>query len=227
MKFMGAGMADLEPIQRQIRIGVTGHRKLDDPAAMLALVKKAIDAEVCNLFPDDRRRGMERGASAGTTAASLRVLSPLAEGADRVVARAVLDCPDARLDVVLPLALEDYLEDFVTEESRKEFKELLDRCGRPVLLRTRRIREERRDGGGDPGGQAEVRAELRREAYAAAGRYVVDHCDVFIAVWDGEPSRGRGGTAEIVQYALEQNRPILRVWGDSFEVLNRGNSTGG
>src|ERR1035441_8717892 len=65
MKFMGAGMADLEPIQRQIRIGVTGHRKLDDPAAMLALVKKAIDAEVCNLFPDDRRRGMERRASAG------------------------------------------------------------------------------------------------------------------------------------------------------------------
>jgi len=58
------------------------------------------------------------------------------------------------------------------------------------------------------------------------GQYVVDHCDVLIAVWDGQPSRGRGGTAEIVQYALEQNRPIIRVWGDSFEVLNRDNNNG-
>ena len=191
-------MADLEPLPRQIRIGVTGHRKLDDPAAMQALVKKAIDAEVCDLFPDDPRRKMERGPSAGTTAASLRVVSPLAEGADRVVARAVLDYADARLDVVLPLALDDYLEDFVTEESRKEFKELLGRCEIPVLLRTRRIRDECCDGRSDPGGHAEGRAELRREAYAAAGRHVVDHCDVLIAVWDGERSRGPGGTAEIV-----------------------------
>ena len=58
---------------------------------------------------------------------------------------------------------------------------------------------------------------MRRDAYANAGRYVVDHCDLLIAVWNGEPSRERGGTAEIVQYALKQNRPILRVWGDSFE----------
>jgi hypothetical protein len=88
----------------------------------------------------------------------------------------------------------------------------------PVLLRTRRIENDSRD----PANQA----ELRRDAYAHAGRYIVDHCDVLIAVWDGAPSRGRGGTAEIVQYALERNRPILRVWGDSFEVLNRSRNTG-
>lgn len=139
------------------------------------------------------------------------MLSPLAEGADRVVARAMFDYPDALLDAVLPLALEDYLEDFSTEESRKEFEELLSRCGKPLLQRTRRIRDERRD----PGEQA----ELRRDAYAQAGRYVVDHCGVLIAVWDGGPARDHGGTAEIVQYALEQNRPLPRVWGESYEVL--------
>ena len=58
------------------------------------------------------------------------------------------------------------------------------------------------------------------------GQYVVDHCDVLIAVWDGQPARGRGGTAEIVQYAQEQNRPIIRVWGDAFEVLNRDSNNG-
>lgn len=211
-------MADFESIPYRIRIGVTGHRKLDDPAAMQALVKKAIDAEVEKLFPEESRRKIESVRRAGTTAISFRVLSPLAEGADRVVARAVLSNPDARLDVVLPLALEDYLEDFATEESRKEFGELLGRCRKPVPLRTRRIRDDRRD----PGDQA----ELRRDAYKQVGQYVVDHCDVLVAVWDGQPPRGRGGTAEIVQYAQDQNRPIIRVWGDSFEVLNRDKNNG-
>ena len=41
------------------------------------------------------------------------------------------------------------------------------------------------------------------------GRYVVDHCDVLIALWDGMPSSGQGGTAEIVSYAKEQCRPVV------------------
>jgi hypothetical protein len=211
-------MPDFEPIPYRIRIGVTGHRKLDDPVAMQLTVKRAIDAEVEKLFPDESRRNIERVRRARTTAISFRILSPLAEGADRVVARVVLDYPGARLDAVIPLTVEDYLEDFETEESKKEFRDLLARCRRPVPLRTRRVAEDRRD----PGDQA----ELRRDAYGQVGQYVVDHCDVLIAVWDGQPARGRGGTAEVVKYAEEQNRPIIRVWGDAFEVLNRDNNNG-
>ena len=213
MEDMGASMAHVRPIPSRIRIGVTGHRTLDDPTALQALVKKAIDAEVEGLLPELSRQKIERARRADRIANPFSVLSPLAEGADRVVARAVLEYPGARLDVVLPLAHEDYLEDFATEASRKEFEELLGRCDKPVFLRARRIAEESRDAGG--------RAEMRKEAYAKEGRYVVDHCDVLVAVWDGEPSSERGGTAEIVQYALEVNRPIIRVWGDLFEVLNR------
>jgi len=210
--------ADFESIPYRIRIGVTGHRKLDDPAAVRASIKRAVDAEVENLFPQESRHNIGRVRRAGTTAISFRVLSPLAEGADRVVTRAVLDYPGARLDAVLPLTVEDYLEDFETEESKKEFRELLARCRRPVMLRTRRIRDDRHD----PGDQS----ELRRDAYKQVGQYVVDHCDVLIAVWDGQPARGRGGTAEIVKYAEEQNRPIIRVWGDAFELLNRDINNG-
>src|ERR1017187_7394774 len=208
-------MPDFEPIPYRIRIGVTGHRKLDDPAAVEALVKKAIDTEIEKLFSEDSKRKIKRVREAGTTAISFRILSPLAEGADRVVARAVLSETDARLEAVLPLALEDYLQDFATEESRKEFEDLLRLSRNPVMLRTRRIKDDR----SDPDGQA----ELRRDAYAHVGQYVVDHCDVLITVWDGEASRGRGGTAEIVKYAREQKRPIIRVWGDSIELLNHGN----
>jgi hypothetical protein len=200
------------------RIGVTGHRKLENPAAIEALVKQAIDAEIAGLFPPESRLKLEPARQAGATPISFRVLSALAEGADRVVARAVLSYPGARLEAVLPLALEDYLEDFASEESRAEFAALLARCGKPVLLRSRRILQD----SSSPAGQA----ELRKDAYAQAGRYVVDRCDLLIAVWDGEPSSGHGGTAEIVQYAKEQGRPIVRVWGGFFEVLNAGGNNG-
>src|ERR1035441_10151271 len=70
-------MADFESIPYRIRIGVTGHRKLDNPAAVQALVKKAIDAEVEKLFPEESRRNIERVRRAGTTAISFCVLSPL------------------------------------------------------------------------------------------------------------------------------------------------------
>jgi hypothetical protein len=30
---------------------------------------------------------------------------------------------------------------------------------------------------------------------------VVEACDVLLALWNGEPSRGQGGTAEIIDHA--------------------------
>ncbi len=205
-------MSEFKSIPYRIRIGVTGHRTLTDPDFLKAQVKLALKTEVPSLFPAKSRSIIDRVLSAGITSISYSVLSPLAEGADRLVASAVLSEPHARLDAVLPLALDDYLEDFSAEESRAEFQELLAQSRNPVRLRTRRICDDRND----PDGQA----ELRRESYANVGQYVVDHCDVLVALWDGEPSRGRGGTAEIVQYAREQSRPVIRVWQDTFEVLN-------
>ncbi len=211
-------VADFDPIPYRMRIGVTGHRKLDDPAAVEAAVRAALDAVIDGLFPQKARQILARVRAAGNTPVAYRVLSPLAEGADRVVAKAVLTYPGARLEPVLPLTVEDYLEDFAGEDSKQEFLSLLALSRRPVRLRTRNIRAERHD--------PQDQAELRRSAYKAAGQYIVDHCDVLVAVWDGEPARGRGGTAETVAYALDQNRPVIRVWQGAHELLNRENSNG-
>ena len=43
------------------------------------------------------------------------------------------------------------------------------------------------------------------------GRATVAHCDVLIAVWDGKPPRGRGGTGEVVQLALTRGTAIVHV----------------
>ncbi len=211
-------MLNFEPIPFRIRIGVAGHREVDDPAALEALVKQAIDSAIPRLFSPDSRAMLDRARAAGATPISYRVLSALAEGADRVVARAVLDNPGTRLDAVLPLAAGDYLKDFASEESKREFRELLALSRHPVWLRARCIAEE----SCDPGTQA----GLRRNAYKAAGEYVVDHSDVLIAVWNGEPARGRGGTAEIVEYALQQGRPVIRLWQGAHALLNAETSNG-
>lgn len=66
-------------------------------------------------------------------------------------------------------------------------------------------------------GKAECVLELpgrlddRLDAYMMAGRATVAHCDVLIAVWDGLPPRGRGGTGEIVDLAVARDTPTIHL----------------
>jgi hypothetical protein len=162
-----------------VLVGVTGHRVLEDAAGVAAGVGEAL-----------RRVGSEFPGR------PLALLSSLAEGADRVAARAVLARAGATLVAVLPLAPADYARDFRTEASRREFFELLARAEEIV---------------GPPSS-----ASSREEAYEAAGAYVVERCEVLLAVWDGRPARGRGGTAQIVGLARARGRPLAWVHaGDS------------
>lgn len=66
-------------------------------------------------------------------------------------------------------------------------------------------------------GRAERLETLRHpgpteEAFLDAGHRVADLCDVLVAVWDGEPARGLGGTADVVDYAKAAGRQIVIVW---------------
>lgn len=49
-------------------------------------------------------------------------------------------------------------------------------------------------------------------AYNAAGTFIVEHCDLLIAVWDGQPARGLGGTGDVVRRARKINREVLIIW---------------
>jgi len=49
----------------------------------------------------------------------------------------------------------------------------------------------------------------REDAYLDCGLETVDGSDVLIAVWDGEPAHGKGGTADVVEYALSIGKPVL------------------
>lgn len=50
------------------------------------------------------------------------------------------------------------------------------------------------------------------EAFFAAGKRVVDGCDLLVAFWDGSPAAGKGGTGDAVAYARAQGRPVTVIW---------------
>lgn len=56
--------------------------------------------------------------------------------------------------------------------------------------------------------------EPTEEAYMAAGAEVVRRCDQLVAVWDGQRSRGLGGTADVVAFARDLGKPVIIVWPD-------------
>jgi len=166
-----------QAIPAQIVIGVTGHRNLDNRSVITRAVSSAIDS-IRQMAPP-----------LPSTTRLLVFLSPLAEGADRLAVHEALRVPGTVLKAVLPLRKDDYMQDFTTEESKKEFEELLAQAKSIRILPV---------------------TNSRVEAYEQVGRYIVDRCDVLMAIWDGKSSKGHGGTQEIVQYARDINRPL--VW---------------
>jgi hypothetical protein len=58
----------------------------------------------------------------------------------------------------------------------------------------------------------------RKDSYLDCGIETVNGSDVLLAVWDGDPARGKGGTADVVQYALSIGKPVIIVDPDTHEM---------
>ncbi len=112
----------------------------------------------------------------------------LARGADQMFARVVLEL-GGRLEVVLPAL--DYRARKVRPGNREDFEALIDRAG---LVRVLPF------------------PESNREAYMAASEAVLSGVERIVAVWDGGPSDGHGGTGDVVAAAHDRSIPVDVVW---------------
>ncbi|MFG2138071.1 hypothetical protein [Streptomyces sp. NPDC048650] len=56
-----------------------------------------------------------------------------------------------------------------------------------------------------------------RDAYEAANRELLKRADRLVAVWDGVPSAGKGGTADTVEQARKAGLPVDVVWPSGAE----------
>jgi len=121
-------------------------------------------------------------------AAGTEALSSLAAGADQLFARVALDCA-VPLTAVIPGM--DYEAHLGGDEVRASYRRLLSSCAARVDLPAEPTHED---------------------AYYAAGRWIVDHADRLVAVWDGRPARGPGGTGDVVAYARRTGVPVRVLW---------------
>lgn len=126
-------------------------------------------------------------------------LSSAAAGADLIFVRTALQ-QGLGWEASLPLPLVDFERDFPPQEWL-EVKALLAKA-------------EHLEIAAEPGS--------REEAYLSGGFEIVNRCDVLLVVWDGQPARGKGGTADVVAYARAMGRPIVILNPDS-KVVRREN----
>lgn len=170
-----------------LRIGVSGHRPNRLAADALGRIAEQSRHVILAIG--------EAASPQARAAASLCIVSPLAEGSDRIVAEvglmlgAALECP-------LPFPVAEYERDFASAASRAAFRALLDRASAVIELPGRR-------------GDAD-------SAYAAVGKAVLGRSDILLAVWDGAPAAGQGGTEEVVREAIAQHLPV--VWVHAIET---------
>jgi hypothetical protein len=120
-------------------------------------------------------------------------VSCLAAGADQVFAAIVLEL-GGRLKAVIPC--QRYVESFASQSAKERFAELLARSDECETL---------------------AHPQPTEQAFLDAGKRVVELADTVIAVWDGKPSRGKGGTADIVRYARECGKNAVVIWPQNTE----------
>ncbi|MDQ1295772.1 MAG: hypothetical protein QG608_3659 [Actinomycetota bacterium] len=115
-------------------------------------------------------------------------VSCLAVGADQIFAAVLLDLGGA-LEAVLPAP--DYRDEKVSADNLAEFDDLLRRAD------SVRYTTHPRSG---------------RHAYLEAGHMLLGSVDRLLAVWDGGPSGGLGGTADVVAQARRTAVPVDIIW---------------
>ncbi len=176
-----------------LTVGITGHRlggladgRVGPIGDEIALALGRIEGEAAALFERERQLFADGPPL-------LTLVSPLADGADQMAAAAGL-ARGWRLQAILPFARAAYIGDFDGHEAQARFIALIEQADCVLELP------------GDPDDGA--------EAYMAAGRATIAHCDLLIAIWDGQPPRGRGGTAEVVHLAVAQGTPVIHIPAD-------------
>ena len=180
-----------------LSVGIVGHRPNRLPEAARAKIAADIGA-VLDAIAAAMRQALGDHGAVFSGKAVLSLVDSLAEGADRIAARALVARMEGddgalafALDAVLPFGGEEFEKDFADERSRDEFRDLLGAARAVLELPGRRAAEA--------------------GAYEAAAYTVVDQSDVLVAVWDGGPSGGRGGTTDTVEAAARAGRPLIII----------------
>jgi hypothetical protein len=186
---------DARPVL-SVRVGVTGHRDL--AGADLPALRASVDA-VLAAIESAVRIVAHKVAAHGLYADEppvLRLVSSLAEGADRLVAAAALARRPKeefwRLAAPLPFPTELYRKDF---PASAEFEHLLAAAGDEAVELDGRPDDD----------------DTKTAAYLEAGRFMLRHADLVIAIHDPAHADKPAGTAAMMREAEAIGLPLLVI----------------
>jgi hypothetical protein len=173
-----------------LNVGITGHRA----GALTAPLVRSLRPIVFTIFRQLREETLKLQQSedglCSATEAQLRLHTPLATGADQIAAICARSS-GYFVRALLPFEPSEYRKDFATDEELDNFEQALAAADEIVAL---------------PGDRSDLEA-----AYVLVGESLVETADMLIAIWDGEEARGPGGTANVVDLALQSSVPVIHV----------------
>jgi hypothetical protein len=182
-------------------IGVTGHCDLRE--ADIPLLRKEVEAVFDRLerdyanphAPAGRAQRPAPGADKPAEGMPMIVLSALAAGADQLVTEIAL-ARGLRVIAPLPLPREQYRRDFEWDPDRPDALMTFEAwMARPDIHKLF-VGYER----GSLPEDVRLMGEKRNLQYRRAGAFIARHCDVLLALWDGNPEKQAGATAEVVAF---------------------------
>jgi hypothetical protein len=187
-------------IPLSVRIGVTGHRDIRDPAGAERAVRDTFEW---------LSTALDLPGVSQASPVSLQVCTPLAAGADQIVARALINLKLVGTGLIIPVLSSETGDKDYQESIRKDdpaaLHYYLDQRHNDGRGDNKDCRQQNRVIGIGPGDADEA-------GFRKLGEWVVDHCDVLLALWDGRPAEASSGvppgTAAIVSYALNHPRDI-------------------
>ncbi|HJT98841.1 MAG TPA: hypothetical protein VJ696_11045, partial [Rhodanobacteraceae bacterium] len=191
-----------------IRLGLTGHRPKRIGISNDLLAARVGSVLECLTQASDALLRSEQDRYDADAPMIRRFTCGLAPGADVVGAQAALEA-GWTLQTILAFPRERFEELAAAELSLAE-RDYFHATFSPLLDKSASVLEL---DGPEHGG-------VNRNAYELVGDLTLEQSDVVLALWDGLPAQGLGGTAHLVRLARERGLPL--VWIDtSVDVAPR------
>ena len=195
-------------MKKTIYICITGNRDISNEQSIF--IKKNIE--------DFLKKSLEN-----KNLEEIIILTPLADGVDRIIADVVLDSFfDMKILVPLPFGEEIYKNTFgkglkinniSQAESIKEYENLLEKIKKhnkcdDVYINLKFDKENYLNQNMDE------QRKIRNEQYTLLGEYLIEKSDILIAVYDKNREIKKGGTIEIVNkfnLIIHQDKKLFEI----------------
>lgn len=195
-------------MKNEIYIGITGNRDISEE--QIVFIKERIEEFLSNCQKDNEF-------------VELIVLTPLADGVDRIIANVVLD-NYSDIKILVPLAFNENLykntfgkglkiNNISQKESIKEYESLIYKIKKhnksdAIFINLDFYEEIYLNQNTDE------QRKIRNEQYTLLGEYFIEKSDILIAVYDKNREIKKGGTIEIVNkfnLIIHQDKKLFEI----------------